>query len=313
MLKSLASLLFYARFLNSFSALGYRRRSRHWAPLRLAFRGQRWLVSGATGGIGRAVALAAAAGGASVLALARDPVKLEALRRDGGERIEPLRVDLASMRALRKTTVALAEQGQPIEVLVNNVGVLLNDYRRTEEDLEASFATNLLGHFVLTEGLAEAGLLKPEGIVINVSSGGMYGTPLKLAAMAGRNPDVYDGMAAYAMHKRAQVELTRHWNQRWQGRPAVHVMHPGWADTEGVRRALPWFRAVLKRVLRDADQAADTILWLAATRPAPPANGGIWLDRELHAEHAFAFTRNGETDAEGLATWLREQAAAATD
>ena len=313
MLRALGSLLFYGRFLRSFSALGFRRRAAEWEAFEPDFSGQRWLVTGATGGIGRAVALAANRAGATVLALARNKRKLDVLRADAShpERIRLIQTDLASMSDIR----ALADIGDitsgAFDVLVNNVGVLLNDFRTTAEGLEASFATNLLGPFVLTEQLKHDNLLAPSGIVINVSSGGMYGTSLKLEEMDCRDESEYDGMAAYAMHKRAQVELTRYWNQRWQGEPAAHVMHPGWVDTEGVKTALPGFRTALRNILRDAAQGADTILWLAEQRPEP-VEKGIWLDREVQPEHEFAFTRKSCHGPNDLAGFLRQRAESAS-
>lgn len=301
MLRTLGSLLFYSRFLRSFSALGFRRRSKAWSPRAFDFSGQRWLVTGATGGIGRAVALAAVHHGAEVLAVGRSADKLEALQGESpaSERVRPLEFDLSLLREVRRLVDDPIVAERPVDVLVNNVGVLLNDFWITDEGLECSLATNLLGHAVLTEGLREAGGFGDRSLVIEVSSGGMYGTPLKIAAMLEPDPDGWDGMAAYAMHKRAQVALTSHWNRHWKGAPVVQVMHPGWVDTEGVQTALPGFRATLKRVLRDAEQGADTVLWLAAERPAMPAAGGIWLDRELQPEHEFGFTRKG-ADPEAL-------------
>jgi hypothetical protein len=85
-------------------------------------------------------------------------------------------------------------------------------------------------------------------------------------------------------------------------------MHPGWADTDGVKSSLPWFRAVLHKRLRDPDQGADTALWLGTTRPPVEPEGGIWLDRVRDAEHEFGFTRGG-ADAAALAAFLRERAA----
>ena len=126
-------------------------------------------------------------------------------------------------------------------------------------------------------------------------------------AMAASTAQGYDGMAAYATHKRAQVALTGLWNQRWNGSPRVYVMHPGWVDTAGVRSSLPWFRATLKHFLRDAEQGADTALWLAEARPE--IDGGIYLDRSLQPEHCFAFTRRGECSAEDLHQYLEAQAA----
>ena len=309
LVRALGSLLFYGRFLRSFSALGFQRRSSDWEEFDPDFSGQRWLVTGATGGIGRAVALTANRHGATVLALARDTGKLDALQHDAEhpDRIRPVPVDMASITDVRALTDHPEIAAGPVDVLINNVGVLMNDFTTTDEDLEASFATNLLGPFVLTEQLYDHDLLAADGIVINVSSGGMYGTPLKLEEMDCRDGDDYDGMAAYAMHKRAQVELTRYWNEQWNGQPAVHVMHPGWVDTEGVKTALPGFRTALKTILRDTEQGADTILWLAAQRPEA-VEKGIWLDRELQPEHEFGFTRKSRHDANDLAEFLRQRA-----
>lgn len=309
MIRALASLFFYTTFYSRFSAAGLERRRRQWQPYAEDLTGQTWLVTGASGGLGRAIALAANARGASVLAAARSAEKLDALVREAPApaRLVPLAFDLSLMRAVRALATEVAARKAPVTVLVNNVGVLRNDFTRTAEGLEASFATNLLGHLVLTEGLHDAGALDPAGAVINMSSGGMYGAKLDLDALARDEPAGWDGMAAYAQHKRAQVELTRAWNAAWRGAPKCYAMHPGWADTEGVRTSLPWFRAALKARLRTAEQGADTALWLGTTRPPLDPEGGIWLDRVRDAEHEFAFTRGG-ADAAALRAFLRQRA-----
>jgi len=311
MIRSIASFFFYSKFLREFSTLGYERRAKRWKPFKPSYQGQRWLVTGATGGIGRELVLAALRGGATVIAVARSEPKLEQLRADCStpERLICLRADLASVAEVSAIASRPELVGKPIDVLINNVGVLLNEYSKTDEGLESSFATNILGHLVLTEGLKEAELLALDGAVINMSSGGMYGTPIKTVEMAANSAKGYDGMSAYAMHKRAQVALTQAWNQQWQGAPKVYVMHPGWADTDGVRSSLPLFRAVLKRFLRNAEQAADTALWLAQARPPLSADEGIWLDRELRSAHAFSFTKKSPHTALDVLQFLRLSAA----
>jgi GTPase Era involved in 16S rRNA processing len=85
-------------------------------------------------------------------------------------------------------------------------------------------------------------------------------------------------------------------------------MHPGWVDTAGVQTALPAFRATLRRALRNADQGADTILWLIDQQPAMSSKGGIWLDRHLDDEHAFALTRQSRWTAADLYDRLEDTA-----
>jgi dehydrogenase/reductase SDR family member 12 len=307
MLRALASLFFYARFYSQFSAAGLRRRRADWTAYEQDLSGQTWLITGASGGIGRAIAWRAHERGATVLAAARNRQKLDALRAEAGNstRFEVLPVDFSLLADTRRFAATVASRAAPVTVLVNNIGVLLNQYQQTAEGLESSLVSNLLSHYVLTETLVEADAIDPEGVVINMSSGGMYGAALDLKALT-PDPASYDGMAAYAQHKRAQVVLTRYWNQQWQGRPKVHVMHPGWVDTEGVQTSLPWFRAVLQRRLRSAEEAADTALWLGSTRP-PPAPEGIWLDRALDDEHVFGFTRKSAPSANDLAEFLSAQ------
>lgn len=309
MIRALASLFFYSRFYSQFSRAGLERRRRDWQPYDERLDGQTWLVTGASGGIGRAIALEANRRGAQVIAAARSADKLAALARKAAmpARFEAAPVDFSLIADTRRFAAELTAHGAKVSVLVNNVGVLINTYTRTSEGHEASFATNLLSHYVLTEALVASGVLDPKGAVVNMASGGMYGAPLDLAKLDAREAAGFDGMAAYAQHKRAQVELTRHWNQNWKGRPVVHVMHPGWVDTEGVQTSLPWFRATLKAKLRDAAEGADTALWLGTTRPPAP-EAGIWLDRALDPEHAFGFTRRGARAGE-LATFLAEAAA----
>lgn len=308
MLRALASAFFYTRFFHRFSTVGLKQRQSLHSPYPESLAGQTWLVTGASGGIGAAIATEAARRGATVLAMARGASALEALSSGlPAGRWQPQPLDLSRTRAIKGW---LARQTRPVDVLVNNVGVMLNRYQRTAEGLEASFATNLLGHYVLTEGLVEAGLLGARSCVIEMSSGGAYGAKLELDAMLYPDGEGYDGMAAYAMHKRAQIELVRYWTQRWPQGPRAYVMHPGWVDTDGVKSALPWFRATLQRFLRTPAQGADTALWLGSVRPTPAAEGGFWLDRVCDSEHAFGFTRQDSPDAAALGAFLAAQAAA---
>jgi NAD(P)-dependent dehydrogenase (short-subunit alcohol dehydrogenase family) len=308
MKKALGAAVFYARFALPFSRIGYRRRVGD-AGLDADFSGQRWVITGATGGIGRAIALGAAARGATVLALGRDVRKLAALAAEatGPGRIQPLPVDLSLMADVARAAGDIARAGI-VDVLVHNVGVMLHAYHRTTEGMEQGFATNLLGHWVLDQGLREGGALTAGSAIISMSSGGMYGAALDLDALQAPEAAQHDGFAAYAQHKRAQVELTHHWNRLGKGQPRAWVMHPGWVDTEGVRSALPGFRRLFGSVLRTAEEGADTALWLAATRP--PTGAGIWLDRHRDTEHAFGFTRGGADD-EALVARLADAAARA--
>ena len=89
---------------------------------------------------------------------------------------------------------------------------------------------------------------QPQATIIEMSSGGMYNAPLTLDYMGMKDPKKYNGVYAYAVHKRGQAELVKYW-QRRHGASGLrcYVMHPGWADTDGVKTAMPNFRRRLRQ------------------------------------------------------------------
>ncbi len=136
--------------------------------------------------------------------------------------------------------------------------------------------------------------------MITVSSGGMYAQRLDLSDIQWRRRS-FDGVTAYAQAKRAQVVLNELWAERTRGSGIVfHAMHPGWADTPGVRRSLPRFYAWMRQRLRTPEQGADTIVWLAVSRPAGLRNGLFWFDREPVKTHIVPWTREREDDRDGV-------------
>lgn len=303
---------FYGRFLVSFSAIGYRARALLWQPLQANFGGQTWVVTGATAGIGRAVVEGATRRGATVLALARSREKLDTLVRaaPGPGRVVPVVVDLSLVADTRRAAAAIVAQGTRVDVLVNNVGLLLDDLSTTAEGFETSYATNLLTHWVLTEALLQNSALAPQATVIEMSSGGMYNAPLTLDYMGMKTPKKYNGVYAYAVHKRGQAALVKYWQARHgAGGLRCYVMHPGWADTDGVKTAMPNFRRRLRSVLRDSAQGADTALWLAATRPSGAGPEAFWFDRAPRSAHAYPQTVTSKYTPEDLAAFLASETA----
>ena len=80
----------------------------------------------------------------------------------------------------------------------------------------------------------------------------------------------------------------------------VHAMHPGWADTPGVRRSLPRFYRLTGPLLRTPEQGADTIVWLGAADNRGRSSGRFWHDRRPRPTHLLPWTKETRQERERL-------------
>lgn len=295
-----------ATIVGSFSRVGYGVRSRldGWAAADRGrdLAGRTVLVTGATSGIGLASATRFAQLGATVRFLARDEAKAERAR----ARIEQAAgretdvgyglADMSDLDSLRAFAARQFTSDARLDVLVHNAGALSRTFSEAPDGSELTFASHVLGPFLLTGLLLPALRRARPARVITVSSGGMYTQRLDLGNLE-MGPDDYDGKVAYARAKRAQVVLNHEWARRVPSDVAFHAMHPGWADTPGVVSGLPGFHRVMRPLLRTPEQGADTVVWLASAAEALGSTGSFWLDRRQRSEHRVPWTRGGDGEA----------------
>jgi NAD(P)-dependent dehydrogenase (short-subunit alcohol dehydrogenase family) len=307
MLPSLLDRAFDWTVLPGYSRLGYAVRSRSWADDRPAGGLQGWsvLVTGANSGIGAATCERLARGGATVHMLVRDRERGErareeiAARSGGGELVLEL-CDVSSLASVREFADRFIDEHPELHALVNNAGVMAPERTRTAEGFELTFATNVLGPFLLTGLLLPALRRGAPARIVNVSSGGMYTQRLDAddIQLEGRE---YEPSRFYAHTKRCEVVLTELWAERLRGSGiSVHSMHPGWADTPGVQSSLPRFRKLMRPLLRDPGQGADTVVWLASAEEPASRSGRFWHDREPRRTHRVPRTKETAADRERL-------------
>ncbi len=272
-------------------ALGYgrtglwiRRRLPTWPADPQPMPGKVVLVTGAASGLGLAACQGFARLGARVLAVARSDeraaqavAKIRQAVPDA--RAEPLACDVSDLRALRAFAARLDDSEPKLDVLVNNAGVMPPERRRSPDGHELTFATHVLAPFALiawTRPLLER---SAPAVVINVSSGGMYSRSIPCDDLESERVE-YSPTRMYATTKREEVVISEGWAQRLHGRRVfVHSMHPGWADTAGVRDALPVFRALTRAIIRTPEQGAETIVWLGDAGARLGSSGQFWHDR----------------------------------
>ena len=200
--------------------------------------GRRALVTGTTSGLGLETAKALAAHGAHVVMTARDPQRGEqAVRRvrdavpGASGSVELAMLDLADLSSVR--ALAAAQAGEPLDLLVNNAGVMAVPLRRTADGFELQIGTNHLGHFALTGLLLPALLARRGARVVTVSSIVHRSGAMNLADLMSERS--YDPWKAYAQSKLANLLFVRELDRRFRavGAEVRSVgAHPGGARTE---------------------------------------------------------------------------------
>jgi dehydrogenase/reductase SDR family protein 12 len=278
------------------------------APSSMA--GKRVVVTGATSGLGEAMATSFAELGATVHLLGRnrDKVKHSAGVIRGavpGSVVIDEVCDVGDLDAVRAWTDDLSGRVDALHGLVHNAGVMPKRRDETPQGHELQLACHVLGPQVMTERLLP--LLRNAGgaAVVFVSSGGMYSAPLSTGDMESTRGE-YDGVRVYAKTKRMQVVLADAWARRLAGDERLredHVpgdvrvesMHPGWAKTPGVSEALPTFQKFTGPILRDAADGGNTAVWLVATRPSSQSPH-FWHDR-VQRPTTFGWQRPQDVDA----------------
>ena len=241
--------------------------------------GRTVLITGANTGIGWEAARVLAARGARVLLGCRS----ESNGQEAMERIRAVhadadlacvQIDLASLASVQRAAAEVAKEPQ-LDVLINNAGIMVPPYGRTEDGFELQFGVNHLGHFALTAHLLPM-LREREGArVVTVSSAGH-----KAGRMQFEDPHAerqYSAGARYAMSKLANLLFTKALQQRLTraGSPAIAVAcHPGAAATELSRHLPQWLTTALPLIRPFINSPAEGALptLMAATLPDAQGN-----------------------------------------
>jgi dehydrogenase/reductase SDR family protein 12 len=253
----------------SFDQSGFKR---HCPDLleRVDLSGRHGIVTGASSGIGLAVAKSLIEQGMDCQLIGRDLEKLERTLLSAQYHC----LDMADLKGVYSFARDVVKT--PIDLLIHNAGNMPLSLTITKEGFEEMFASQVLAPFILTKTLADLGKLQKGCRIIFVSSGGMYLQKLDLSDLLFKKSE-YNKYAGYANAKRAQVILSDLFSKKYP-QYLFSAMHPGWVDTPGVSYSMPLFKKLLNKRLRSKEEGADTILWLATTFNYP--NGKFWFDRK---------------------------------
>jgi NAD(P)-dependent dehydrogenase (short-subunit alcohol dehydrogenase family) len=233
--------------------------------------GRTFVVTGANSGLGQATTSALAAAGARVVMAVRDTARGAAAAAAISGTVEVRELDLADLASVRR--FADAWEG-PLDVLVNNAGVMAVPHSETKDGFEMQFGTNHLGHFALTNLL----LRQITDRVVTVSSGLHKRGVIALDDLNWKSRR-YNANAAYAQSKLANLLFTLELERRLESdHSSIRSLaaHPGYAATNLQGRSgnpvVDRLSGVANKVVAQSGEMGALPTLFAATQDLPGAS-----------------------------------------
>ncbi|MFT5443581.1 MAG: NAD(P)-dependent dehydrogenase (short-subunit alcohol dehydrogenase family) [Myxococcota bacterium] len=253
------------------------------------------LVTGATDGHGRAIARQLAKLGAEVVVHGRNAAKCEAVQDEiseitGGKRPEALLCDLSSREAIDGAAREFLARGCPLDLLVNNAGMVSLSREENAEGHELVLAVNYYAMFQLTLLLWPRLVESAPARVINVSSDTYKIGKLDLDDLAMSR---YSTSNSYSRSKLAVVYFTMELARRTQGSGVtVNAVDPGpvssniASNNPGLLYSIA--KPMIKYLFPSADRAARTAIMLASSPDLAEASGGYYRSM-IHRKNPLSF------------------------
>jgi NAD(P)-dependent dehydrogenase (short-subunit alcohol dehydrogenase family) len=262
--------------------------------------GKRVIVTGPTSGFGKEIAAQLAALGAEFVLACRDlgrgeRTADEIARRTGAKNCVVMRIDTSNQQSIHEFARQYRERYPRLDVLINNAGIYRPKRQTSVDGIELTFATNVLGYYLLTRDLIDLLRASAPARIVNVASN--FASDLDLADLQFEHR-AYEGLKAYAQSKACDRMLTWTLARRLEGSGiTANAMAPGLVMRTGLLRDAP-LSVRLKMHIgslflgRSIAQGADTAICLASSAEVEGINGRFF-DRRQEAPCKF---RNVETE-----------------
>jgi len=256
------------------------------------------LLTGATSGIGEQTAWALARQSFNLYLLVRNTAKGEQLKREiitetSNPNIAVVPCDLADMQSVANAVALIRTRLDTIDVLINNAGGIFPERQLTKDGIECTFATNHLGHFVLTLSLMPL-LQKGQARVINVSSDAYKQARVNFHDLQLKNN--YSPLRAYGNAKLFNIYFTRSLNERFASKGVTaYCLHPGVINThfgEGSTGLVKLLLRIARPFMKTPEQGAETTVYLATEPGIEHLSGSYFKNRKPVRDASAALHNN---------------------
>jgi NAD(P)-dependent dehydrogenase (short-subunit alcohol dehydrogenase family) len=249
--------------------------------------GKTVLVTGGTGGIGRATALRLASMGARVGITGREAGRTqraaaEIASESANGTVDAFAADMSSQAEVRRLAGEVLAAYPRLDVLVNNAGGFWAHRHVTEDGLEHTFALNHLAPFLLTRLLLDRLIESAPARIVTVSSGAQSMGTINFDDLMGEHK--YSGSDAYNQSKLANVMFTYELARRLAGTGVTATaLHPGMTNTsfsaEDPSRAFAPLVMVMRPFMKKPERGADTPVFLASSPAAEGLTGQYFVNQ----------------------------------
>jgi len=259
--------------------------------------GKTVLITGGTGGIGKAAAIGLASQGARVGITGRDKRRAqraaaEIASESGSDSVDVFVADMSSQAEVRRLAAEVLDAYPRLDVLLNNVGGFWSHRHVTADGLEHTFALNHLAPFLLTSLLSDRLIASAPSRVVTVSSGAQGMGKIDFDDLMGERS--YSGQRAYNQSKLANVMFTYELARRFEGTGVTATtLHPGMTNTsfsaEDPSRVFAPLVAVMRPFMRSPKKGAETPVFLASSPEAEGISGQYFANREPKTTHKSSY------------------------
>jgi len=252
------------------------------------------LVTGASGGIGRATARQIAGQGATVVLVGRDETRTrravdEIREQTGNTRVDFLLADLSRPEDIRRLAATFLERYPRLHVLVNNVGGVFINGQVSPDGVEMTLALNHLGYYLLTHLLVDRLKASAPARIVNVSSFAHYGIRLDTERLR------FAGWRGYKRSKLANVLFTYELARRLEGSGVTaNALSPGFVASNfgrNNRGLLPAMKSLMDLVALSCEQGARTSTYLALSPEVEGVTGQYFARCRPRRSSAASYDR----------------------